>query len=108
VKQKVRLRLPERKGKNRLDRTIDGNVDLILNILAKTRPGHGTVPYDGTTIQELTDLTPNEINDAVGLLEEAGFVTTTQMAPENNPFSFYQAQISQRGTATANPTKTCT
>jgi predicted transcriptional regulator len=77
-----------RKGKNRLERTIDGNIDLVLNTLAKTIPGQGTVPYDGRAIQELTDLTPNEINEAVGLLEEAGFVTL-QVAPETDPFSFH-------------------
>ena len=85
-----------RKGKNRLERTIDGNIDLVLNTLAKTIPGQGTVAYDGRAIQELTDLTPNEINEAVGLLEEAGFVTL-QVAPETDPFSFHQAQLTQRG-----------
>src|SRR5437879_6238015 len=74
VKSQVRI---TRKGKNRLNRTIDSNVDLVLQTLAThPRDEIGGASVDGVRLQQLTDLTPIEINDAVGLLEEAGFVRT--------------------------------
>ncbi len=71
-----------RRGKNRLNRTIESNVELILRSLA-TRPkvGIGPASVDGRKLQELTDLTPIEINDSIEVLEEAGFVSTKNGVP---------------------------
>ena len=82
-----------RKGKNRLNRTIDSNVDLVLKTLvSQPRDDLGRVSVQGATLQELTDLTPIEINDAVGLLEEAGLVTTVKPGLEymlTGPLQFF-------------------
>jgi DNA-binding IclR family transcriptional regulator len=50
------------------------------------------VSVDGTKLQELTELTPAEINDAVEALEERGLVKTDK-AIGTYPFTFYLAEI---------------
>ena len=51
---------------------------------------------DGTKLQELTELTPAEINDAVEALEEGGLVKTDKVIG-TYPFTFYLAEITARG-----------
>ena len=51
---------------------------------------------DGRKLQELTDLTHAELNDAIEVLEEAGFVLTKNGVPVN-PFNFYQVKLTPRG-----------
>ena len=86
-----------RKGRNRLERTIDSNVELILQTLVNLpKVGIGSVSVDGRKLQELTDLTPAEINDAIEVLEEAGFVSTKNGVPVH-PFNFYQVKLTPRG-----------
>ena len=47
-------------------------------------------------LQELTDLTPIEINDAVELLEQAGLVETLK-ADGTKPFNFCKVELTPRG-----------
>lgn len=47
-------------------------------------------------LQELTDLTPIEINDAVELLEQAGLVETLKFLG-THPFNFYHVELTPRG-----------
>ncbi|MFZ0513345.1 MAG: hypothetical protein WAM14_17190 [Candidatus Nitrosopolaris sp.] len=86
-----------RKGKNRLNRTIDSNVDLILRTLATYHNDEvGRVSLDGDRLQELTDLAPIEINDAVELLEQAGLVETLK-TDGTKPFNFCKVELTPRG-----------
>ena len=86
-----------RKGKNRLERTIDSNVELILQTLVNLpKFGIESESVDGRKLQELTDLTHAELNDAIEVLEEAGFVLTKNGVPVN-PFNFYQVKLTPRG-----------
>jgi hypothetical protein len=86
-----------KKGKNRLNRTIDSNVDLILQTLATHHKDDlGRVSLPGNRLQELTDLTPIEINDAVELLEQAGLVKTLKFLG-THPFNFHHVELTPRG-----------
>jgi predicted transcriptional regulator len=83
-----------RKGKNRLNRTIDSNISLVLQSLAIRRKKE--IFVSGQKLQELTDLTPAEINDAIATLEEVGLVKT-QEGSDTNPFTFHRVEITPRG-----------
>jgi hypothetical protein len=75
-----------RRGKNRVDRTIEGNSDLILQILAtRKKQGEGKMLIGGVALQDLSDLTPNEINDATEILEEDGQSYHRKYETNQNP-----------------------
>jgi hypothetical protein len=86
-----------RRGKDRLNRTIESNIGLVLETLTKIpRNDSGKASVHGTRLQELTDLTSAEINDAVEALEGGGLVSTFK-ALGTNPFTFYHVEITPRG-----------
>ena len=86
-----------RRGKDRLNRTIESNIGLVLETLTKIpRNESGKASVHGTRLQELTELTPAEINDAVEALEGGGLVSTFK-ALGTNPFTFYHVEITPRG-----------
>jgi hypothetical protein len=86
-----------RKGKDRLNRTIESNVELVLQTLANLPQDEvGRAYADGPKLQELTELTPQEINDAVETLEEGGLIKTDKVIG-TYPFTFYLAYITARG-----------
>lgn len=82
-----------KKGKDRVGRTIESNIELVVRALVN-RPQD--TQADGPKIQELTELTPQEINEAVEILEEGGLVKTDKVIG-TYPFTFYLAQITARG-----------
>lgn len=56
-------------------KSIQENAAIILSTLATQTPdSSGRIEIPGPKLQELTELTPAEINDAVTILEESGYV----------------------------------
>jgi predicted transcriptional regulator len=93
-KDQVRI---TRKGKQVVTRTIEANAYMILKGLVEERPDEtGRVVAHGTRLQELTDLTPAEINDAISILEESGMVKAFRVIG-THPFSFYNVSLTARG-----------
>ena len=86
------------KGKQRLSRSVENNMYTILEVLATESPkddvGHGHLTCQ--QIQGLTELTPSEINDAVGVLAELGFVEPIRVLG-TAPFTFHSVTITPRG-----------
>jgi hypothetical protein len=58
--------------------------------------GEGKILIGGATLQDLSDLSPDEINDATEVLELDGMVKLHR-ALGTNPFNFYQAEITPNG-----------
>ena len=46
----------------------------LLRLLANMRESSDTRGVDGATLEEITSLSANDINDAVALLERSGYV----------------------------------
>jgi predicted transcriptional regulator len=65
-KDEVKITL---KGKQRLTRNDEGNSYTILKTI--TKYGSTVAGLSGKRLQELTELTPSEINDAVALLKQS-------------------------------------
>lgn len=59
-------------------KSIQENATIILSALATESPDSmGRIEISGPRLQKLTGLTPGEINDAVTILEESGYVELT-------------------------------
>jgi hypothetical protein len=86
------------KGKQRLTRNIENNANLVLETLATETPVDetGRTSLHGSRLQELTDLTPSEINDAIAVLADLGFVEPFR-ALGTYPFTFYNVTLTSRG-----------
>jgi hypothetical protein len=86
------------KGKQRLQRNIENNTHVILETLATEAPVDevGRASLDGSRLQDLTELTSSEINDAVAVLADLGFVEPFR-ALGTYPFTFYIVTLTSRG-----------
>jgi len=70
---------------------------LVLKALAEApRDNTGNAYLNGQRLSERTSLTPQEINDAVTLLEQYGFVERLQTLG-SAPYMFFVVQITSRG-----------
>lgn len=87
-----------RRGKQRLQRTVENNAYSVLETLAIREPDSaGRVVMQSKELQAvLIDLTPGEINDAISILEESGFVTVKR-AVGTHPYTFYSVLLTSRG-----------
>lgn len=76
---------------------IERNADKILNFLSQQERGEGREPsFTGAELQDSTDLSANEINDAVTILVESGLLEWLQTLG-TAPFNFHQVSITPRG-----------
>jgi hypothetical protein len=80
-----------------MSKTVEENAAIILKALYTESPKtSGQFEIDGKRIQELTGLTPQEINDAVSILIDTAYVEWLQELG-TNPFDFSYAWITPRG-----------
>jgi hypothetical protein len=79
-------------------RTVEGNAATVLKALSEGKPSasEGRFEIDGKRVQELTGLTPQEINDAATILFEAGYVDWLVYFG-TDPFNFGHIWITPRG-----------
>lgn len=78
-------------------KSIQENVASILSTLANELPDSmGVIERSGPKLQELTELTPAEINDAVTILEESGYVELLRYMG-TAPFDFGEIILLPRG-----------
>lgn len=78
-------------------KSIKENAAIILSTLATQSPDSmGGVAIEGPKLQELTGLTPAEINDAVTILEESGYVELRSYLG-TAPFVFGEVILLPRG-----------
>lgn len=77
--------------------SIEENKWIILSIMA-IQPVNtvGQISLNGQKIQELTNLTPVEINDAVSILEDEGYVELLHLLG-THPFGFGKATLTPKG-----------
>ena len=84
-------------GRRSLERTIDNNIKYILEIInEQPTDENGQVILNGQQIKDLTGLTPSEINDAIAILVENGFVETFN-ALGTHPYTFYSIKLTPKG-----------
>lgn len=77
--------------------TIEENAAIVLETLYKEFPKtEGKFEIDGKRVQELTKLSPQEINDGVSILIDAGYVEWLQYLG-TAPFDFGHVWITPRG-----------
>jgi len=77
--------------------SIEENAYTVLSKLYTVKPTQlGTVNIDNKGLQELTSLTPAELNDAITILEESGFVRLIK-ALGTAPFLFHSVTLTPRG-----------
>ena len=80
-----------------MSKLIKENVKSILSTLANESPDSvGTIERSGPELQELTELTPTEINDAATILEESGYVELFRYLG-TSPFDFGEISLLPRG-----------
>ena len=85
------------KGIKSLDRTIENNVKLILDVMnERVTPKNGLVKMDGQRIKEITGLTPSEINDAVKIMVENNLIESFSTLG-THPYGFRRVQLTPRG-----------
>jgi len=78
-------------------KTVEENAAIVLEALYKEFPKtEGRFEIDGGRVQELTGLSPEEINDAVSILIDAGYVEWFQYLG-TAPFDFGHVWITPRG-----------
>jgi len=78
-------------------KSIEDNATLILQKLAEMpREEADKFNIDGTKVQALTGLTPDEINDSVTILEESGYVQLYKNMG-TAPYNFGVVEITPRG-----------
>ncbi len=78
-------------------KTVEENANIILATLAELpRPTGSDATLTGEQLAEITTLSPEEINDAVTILVEAGFVEWLQVMG-TGPFDFLDVHITPRG-----------
>jgi hypothetical protein len=78
-------------------KTVEENAAIVLEALYHESPKtKGEFEIDGKRVQELAELTPQEINDAVGILIDAGYVEWLQEMG-TSPFDFGYVWITPRG-----------
>ena len=78
-------------------KSVQENVKIILSALAAEPPDQvGRVEIPGPKLQELTGLTPAEINDAVTILEESNYVELLRYLG-TAPFVFGRVMLTPRG-----------
>jgi len=78
-------------------KSIQENASIILSTLAtKSRNSMGRIEVSGSELQKLTRLTPAEINDAVTILEESGYVEWLRYLG-TTPFVFGGVTLTPRG-----------
>lgn len=77
--------------------SIAENATIILRALAnQPRPEGGDAWVSGTTLQDVTELDPEEINDAVTILVESGLAEWMQTLG-SGPYNFSDVWITPRG-----------
>jgi DNA-binding MarR family transcriptional regulator len=78
-------------------KSIQESAASILSTLANESPDSmGVIEISGPKLQELTELTPAEINDAVTILEESGYVKLSR-GLGTSPFVFDEIILLPRG-----------
>jgi len=78
-------------------KTVEENAAIVLEALYHESPKtKGEFEIDGKRVQELTELTAQEINDAVSILIDAGYVEWLQYMG-TSPFDFGSVWITPRG-----------
>ena len=78
-------------------KTVEENAVIVLEALYHESPKtKGEFEIDGKRVQELTELTAQEINDAVSILIDAGYVEWLQYMG-TSPFDFGSVWITPRG-----------
>ena len=78
-------------------RTIEENATSILALLAELPRSHGEyAAITGRELEERTNLSPDEINDAISILVEAGLADWLQTLG-TGPFDFNEVWITPRG-----------
>jgi DNA-binding MarR family transcriptional regulator len=94
VRDQVRITVEGRKS---LERTIDNNINYILEIINEQPANeNGQIVLHGQQIKDLTGLTPSEINDAIAILVENGFIETYN-ALGTSPYTFYSINLTPKG-----------
>jgi len=76
---------------------IEENAKKILISLFENNPD-GNLQFDGKDIQEYTDLSPKEINNAIEYLDESGLINR-QNYLGTLPFDFSSVYLNTRGIA---------
>jgi hypothetical protein len=76
-------------------KSIQESAASILSTLAN-ESSMGVIEISGPKLQELTELTPAEINDAVTILEESGYVGLSR-GMGSGSFGFYEIILLPKG-----------
>ena len=77
--------------------SIEENAAIILSILAsRSHDATGRIEISGDELQESTELSPAEINDAVTILQESGYVEWLRFLG-TTPFVFGRVILTPRG-----------
>jgi len=80
-----------------MDKTIEENASIILTTLVNQQPDRmGQHSLPAKELQEATKLSPAEINDAISILEDSGYVETLK-ALGSAPFLFVVVTLTARG-----------
>jgi DNA-binding MarR family transcriptional regulator len=81
----------------KMAKTVEENAAIVLEALYKESPKtNDQFEIDGKRVQELSGLSPQEINDAVSILIDAGYIEWLQYLG-TAPFDFGNVRITPRG-----------